>query len=169
MPRVSFDALPDHGRLWVFPASRTLSEAESATLLEAVDGFLEQWAAHGVALQSARELREGQFLVVAVDEDVEAPSGCSIDALMNRLRDLGGALGVGLIEHGPIWFRDDGGVRTVSRSEFRSLAAAGEVDVATPVFDTTLTRVSRFREGGLEQPAGDSWHGKSFFRGQTGS
>ena len=168
MPRVSFDALPDHGRLWVFPASRTLSDTESSALLEAVDDFLEQWAAHGVALQSARELREGRFLVVAVDEDVEAPSGCSIDALMNRLRALGGELGVGLIEHGSIWFRDGEGVRTVSRAEFRSLAAEGDVDIATRVFDTTLTRVSRFREGGLEQPAGDTWHGKAFFGGQVG-
>ena len=169
MPRVPFDALPDHGRLWVFPAGRTLSEPESAAMLDAVDGFLDQWAAHGVPLQCARDLREGQFLVVAVDEDVEAPSGCSIDALMNRLRALGSELGVGLIEHGPIWFRDGDGVQTASRAEFRSLVDAGDVGPATVVFDTTLTRVSRFREGGLEQPAGQTWHGKSFFREQAGA
>ena len=163
MPRVSFDTLPDHGRLWVFPASRTLSESESAALLQAVDAFLDQWAAHGVPLQCARELKDAQFLVIGVDEDVEAPSGCSIDALVNSLRALGDELGLGLIEHGPVWFRTDEGVRTVSRSEFRALATEGTLDLSTPVFDTTLTRVSVYREGGLERPAGKAWHGKSFF------
>ena len=32
---------------------------------------------------------EGCFLLVGVDEDAEAPSGCSIDALVNRLEALG--------------------------------------------------------------------------------
>ena len=163
MPRVSFDTLPDNGRLWIFPASRTLSEAESAALLEAVDVFLDGWAAHGVPLQCARELRDAQFLVIGVDEEVEAPSGCSIDALVNSLRALGSELGVGLIEHGPVWFRAQEGVQTVSRAEFRSLASDGAVDASTPVFDTTLTRVSLFRAGGLEQPAAKAWHGKAFF------
>ncbi len=44
MPMVGLPALPDHGRLWVFPASRRL----------------------------------------AVDEHTSKPSGCSIDALVNR-------------------------------------------------------------------------------------
>jgi len=131
--------------------------------MEAVDGFLDTWAAHGVPLQCARELKDAQFLVIGVDEDVEAPSGCSIDALVNSLRALGDELGLGLIEHGPVWFRTHEGVHAVSRSEFRSLASQGAVELSTPVFDTTLTRVSRFREGGLEQPAAKAWHGKAFF------
>ncbi len=39
MPRVSFDEIPDHGRLWVFPIGRPLDEAEQARCLGVVDGF----------------------------------------------------------------------------------------------------------------------------------
>ena len=106
MPRVPFDELPDHGRLWVFPASRTLTAEEAATLLAAVDDFLSMWAAHGASLRSARELTEDRFLLVGVDVDAEAPSGCSIDALVNRLKALGGELDVSLIDHSPLWYRD---------------------------------------------------------------
>jgi hypothetical protein len=169
MPRVDFDALPDHGRMWVFPASRVLSETEASSLLVAVDAFLDGWAAHGVPLASARELRDGQFLVVGVDEDVEAPSGCSIDALTNQLRGLGREMDVSLIEHGPVWFRSGQGIRSVSRGEFRRLADEGEVSVGTLVFDTSLTRVSRFREGFFEQPAANTWHRRAFFRGEADS
>ena len=82
MPRVPFEVLPAHGRLWVFPASRTLTDVEARACLEAVDEFLASWAAHGVLLKAGRELREGRFLLVGVDVDAEAPSGCSIDAFV---------------------------------------------------------------------------------------
>jgi hypothetical protein len=164
MPRVPFEQLPDHGRLWVFPASRDLTPAEASACLAAVDDFLAQWAAHGVPLQSGRELVDGRFLLVGVDVDAEAPSGCSIDALVNRLRALGDEMGVTLIDHASIWFRSGGVVRTLPRAEFRALVAAGGVGSDVPVFDTTLTRIAQVREGALERPATESWHGKVFFR-----
>ena len=150
MPRVPFDALPGHGRLWVFPANRTLTDVEARACLEVVDEFLASWAAHGVPLKSGRELREGRFLLVGVDVDAETPSGCSIDALVNRLRDFGGELGVTLIDHAPV--------------SFRALAADGGIGPDVPVFDTTLTRVEQARAGALERPATETWHGQAFFR-----
>lgn len=166
MPRIDFDQLPDHGRLWVFPASRSLHEDERAALLDEVDDFLAGWAAHGAPLRSGRELREDRFLLVGVDQDASAPSGCSIDALVNRLRALGERLGVALVEHGPVWYRGEDGIRSVSRPEFKALASSGGVTLDTPVMDTTLTRVEQARNGGLERPARKSWHGKAFFREQ---
>jgi hypothetical protein len=169
MPQVTFDELPDHGRLWVFPAGRALDEAEAERCLRVVDDFLDQWAAHGVALRSARELRHRQFVLVGVDVDVEAPSGCSIDALVNNLRGLGAELGVPFIDHAPIWFRDGQEVRRASRAEFRALVDAGAVTAAGQVFDTTLTRVEQARDGSLERPASETWHGQAFFKAQIGT
>jgi hypothetical protein len=163
MPRISFDELPDHGRLWVFPASPDLTDSEAEACLTAVDEFLSTWSAHGAPLRSGRELIERRFLLVGVDVDAESPSGCSIDALVNRLRALGESLGVVLIDHASVWFRDGSAVRTVSRAEFRNLAAEGEVDAGVSVFDTTLTRVDQVRRGALERPASESWHGRAFF------
>jgi hypothetical protein len=164
MPRIDIQDIPDHGRLWVFPASRSLTPAEADALLAEVDSYLAEWAAHGVPLSSGRELRESHFLLVGVDEDVEVPSGCSIDALVNRLRSLSKELGVDLLDHASVWYRDDGAIRRVSRPEFRRLAAGGQVSADTAVFDTTLTRVSALRAGKLEVPARESWHGRAFFR-----
>jgi len=167
MPKVDFSQLPGHGRLWVFPASRDLTEAEANACLEAVDEFLATWSAHGAPLRSARELRDRRFLLVGVDVDAEAPSGCSIDKLVNRLKALGADMNVDLIDHAPVWYRDGGVVRTVPRGEFRALAAAGKVSADVPVFDTSLTKVSQVREHALERPAAETWHGKAFFRPQA--
>ena len=164
MPKVPFEALPDHGRLWVFPASRDLSDEEAQELLGAVDEFLSTWSAHGAPLRSARKLLERRFLLVGVDVDAEAPSGCSIDALVNRLRALGATHDVALIEHAGVWFRAPrGDVRSTSRKGFRVLAEQGAVSAGTLVFDTSLTSVGQERAGGLERPAAETWHGRTFF------
>jgi hypothetical protein len=167
MPRIDFSELPDHGRLWVFPAGRDLDTQAQASTLRVVDDFLDGWAAHGAPLRSGRELSEGRFLLVGVDVDAESPSGCSIDALVRRLRELGDAIGAGFVDHAPVWYREGEDIRSVSRSEFRALSESGEVTPDTPVFDTSLTTVAALREGRLERPARESWHGRVYFREQV--
>lgn len=129
-----------------------------------MDDFLDGWAAHGAPLRSGRTLVERRFLLVGVDEDASQPSGCSIDALVNRLEELGAALGVQLLDHAPIWYRDGAELHLATRAEFRALAAAGAVGPDTPVVDTTLTRIAQLRSEGLERPARSAWHGRAFFR-----
>ena len=101
---------------------------------------------------------------MGVDEDAEMPSGCSIDALVNRLRALGTEMGVTLIDHAPVWYRDGDAIRSVPRPEFRCMAGEGGVGPETHVFDTTITRLRTLRGAGLEQPASGTWHGRAFFR-----
>ncbi|MFQ5535944.1 MAG: hypothetical protein ACE5GJ_00705 [Gemmatimonadota bacterium] len=168
MPLVPFESLPGSGRAWVFPAGRPLEEDERVGLLETVDAFLEGWAAHGAPLRAGRVFLHDRFLVVGVDEDAEAPSGCSIDALVNALKRLGEELGTTFVDRSPVWYRaaegkGGGHIEAVSRARFRELARRGEVDTDTPVFDPAVARVSQVREGGLERRAGDSWHGRAFF------
>ncbi|MDH5805080.1 MAG: hypothetical protein OEZ54_07835 [Gemmatimonadota bacterium] len=163
MPKVSFEEIPDTGKLWIFAADRVLASEEESTLLAAVDAFLEHWAAHDVPLRCARDWRYSQFLFVAVDEDVEAPSGCSIDAMTGDLRSIESKLGVVLIDNSPVLYRSGDATRRVTRAEFKTLAAQGEVGPDTIVFNNTITQVGRLRAGEWEGPASHSWHGKVFF------
>ena len=141
MARIPFEELPDHGRLWIFPCSRTLSGREAEVFIETVHSFLDDWKAHGVPLRCAGELRDSQFLIVGVDVDSELPSGCSIDSLVNRLRTLGSDIGISLIDHTPVWYREGADIQSVSRSQFRALAKAGTVTLATKVFDLSLIHI----------------------------
>lgn len=165
MPKIAFDSLPKDARLWVFGVGRALAPQEQADLLAVVDRFLDEWKAHGTPLAGARDFREGRFLMVGVDEASVPPSGCSIDAMVRVLRSLEGTMGVALVDHGPVFYRSSSGaVERVERAEFRRLIEEGQVGPATAVFDTTLTRVGRLRDGGWERPARDTWLGQAFFR-----
>ncbi len=156
-----FTGLPDQARLWCFAADRSLSVDEATVLVDRTEGFLAGWRAHDQDLLVGFELREGRVLLVAVDERQAAASGCSIDALLGHLRELESDLGVALIDGAAVWYRDPAGdILTVSRREFKRLAVDGVVGRDTPVFDLTLLTLGQLREGRLEVPARDSWHGR---------
>ena len=99
MPVVSFDALPDSSRLWIFAADRALNAEESKALLAEVDAFLAQWKAHGHPLTVAREWKYDRFLLVGVDE---ASAGASGPFAPGPLASgaVGGRLGAGTCGHG---------------------------------------------------------------------
>lgn len=165
MPRIDFDLMPPDARLWVFAADRELAEEAREQLLAQVDAFLASWNAHGSPLTAARDWREGRFLLVAVDERSAPPSGCSIDALLRELKAFEAAHGLRLTDHVHVlWRNRSGQIESTDRLTFARLAAADEVDLDTPVFDTTLTRVGGVRDGRLEVPAGASWHRRAFWR-----
>lgn len=163
MPQVPLAALPDDARVWIFAAERALTPSEADAVLGTVDGFLAVWAAHGHPLRSGRELRESRFLIIAVDEAAAGASGCSIDALVREIRALEAQLGVTLVDHGPVVFRDGGAIRRVPRDEFAALARDGRVTPQTVVFDNTISRLAALRGGAWELPAASAWHGRAFF------
>ena len=164
MPMVPFEALPDESRLWVFAVERTLEESEQKSFLDAVDRFLETWVAHGAALTCGRDWRRGRFLLVAVDEASQPPSGCSIDAMVGVLKDQERRLGVRVLDNTPIWFMADGEVQRVARLDFSRLAEEGAVGPDTVVFDNTVPRHEDARAGRWEGPARGSWHQRVFFK-----
>ena len=163
MPRIPFDRLPTDARVWIFSASRILSDEEQGRLLADVDDFIDQSGAHSTPLTAARDLRYGRFLFVAVDQSVAGPSGCSIDALVQRIKVLQQAIGVDLVDHAPILFRREDAVERVSRDEFAQLVADGEVGLETTVFNNTLTQVGQVRDGQWEVAVSKSWHAQAFF------
>ena len=158
MPQVAFASLPDDGRVWVFGAASELTEPASARLLDAVDDFLEQWNAHGSPLVCARELREGRFLAIGVDQSTAGASGCSIDGLFRTLARLESDLGTTLLGGGRVYYRDaQGKVNAATRAAFNQLAREGQVGPDTLAFDTSITSVSAWR-GQFERPISQSWH-----------
>lgn len=158
----AFDRFPAGSFLRVFSASRDLSEAECAALSQGLETFLGAWAAHEKAVAGAFEIREARFVVVAADESVTALSGCSKDSLVGAMRQLGTQLDVDFITSPPIAYRGAEGLRTVDRAEFGRLVESGAVTADTPVFDTIVSTVGAYRDGGFEKPAGASWHARAW-------
>jgi hypothetical protein len=163
MPRIPFDRLPASARLWIFSASRPLTDHERPRVLAEVDAFIDQWTAHGTPLTAGRDLRYDRFVFIAVDADAGPASGCSIDALARRMRQLGDVLDVELVDNSAVVYREGDAIARVSRERFAELVEAGEVALDSTVFDNTVTTVGDLRAGRWEVRAGDAWHRRAFF------
>ncbi|MFI5202703.1 MAG: hypothetical protein ACHQNE_09980 [Candidatus Kapaibacterium sp.] len=155
---VNLNTLPDHARIWIFPASRALTGAESTELHSTLDVYLANWEAHHVPVQAARGLHYNQFLIIAANPDVTAPSGCSIDDMTRAIKSLGAKFQVDFFGAMKVFYRDGEDIRMVTRGEFKQLAESGAVDVGTMVFDHSLTTLGDLRAGKWELAAADSWH-----------
>jgi len=155
LPRTDLDSLDDSSRIWIFGIAPALDDAKRARMLEQVDLFLRDWAAHNVPVTSAREILHESFLLIAVDKTSET-SGCSIDRMFGLLRQLERDLSVKILDPSLVFVRHgDGHVSAMTREQFRAAA-----DPHTVVFDTLAERLGDVRSGRWERRAGDSWHAK---------
>ena len=151
MPRTDIKSLSDDARIWIFGIAPALDDTKRTRMLEQVDLFLRDWAAHNVPVTSAREILHDSFLVIAVDKRSET-SGCSIDRMFGLLRQLEHDLGVKILDPNLIFVRDRG---AMTRDEFRRTANSDTV-----VFDTLAERLGDVRGGRWERRAEESWHAK---------
>lgn len=161
MSLVKTDSLPDSARVWLYGVDPAPGEDVAARLEEEMERFVDGWTAHDEELRAAVDLRAGRFLLIALDESRVSASGCSIDALNRKIRQLQRSHSLEILDGSRIWFASpDGEIRCVGRGEFRRLAAEGTVDPATPVFDLTADRLQEVRSGEWKRPAGESWHAR---------
>ena len=153
--RIELNQLADDSRIWIFGISPSLDPPKRTRLLQQIDAFLRQWAAHGAPVTSARDVLHDSFLVIAVDRRSET-SGCSIDRMFGVLRQLERDLDVAILDPNRIFERAaDGAVHAVTRDAF---GARGGAD--TVVFDTLAERLGDVRLGTWQRRAADSWHAK---------
>ncbi|RYE91191.1 MAG: hypothetical protein EOO37_00970 [Cytophagaceae bacterium] len=153
---VAFDHLPPRARVWVYQASRALTEDELVRVLPRLAAFVEEWTSHGQQLRASAQFLHRQFLVLGLDEAVAGASGCSIDASVRFVRELEQVLGVELLEKSRMAFLCDGKLRLLTRRELRAAIATGEVTAATPYFNNTLTTKGELAEK-WPAPAGETW------------
>ena len=157
MPLVSFEAIPDSARVWVFGSDRPITGDAATALLKGVDEYLVDWKAHGAPLTVSREWAFDRFLVVAVDQSTAGATGCSIDGLFRTLQQLEKSVGANLVAGGRVFYRDNTGtVQSVSRNEIESLASSGVITKDTVVFDTTISDLGTWRAC-FERRAKETW------------
>ena len=160
---VAFDHLPPRARVWIYQASRLLSEEELMPLLPRLAAFAEEWTSHGQQLAASAQFLHRQFLIIGLDEAVAGASGCSIDASVRFVRELQQQLGVELLEKSQMAFLTDGQLRLLTRRDLRAAIAAGEITNETPYFNNTLTTKAELTAN-WPAPAGQTWLA-SYFAG----
>ena len=142
----------------IYPASRSFTPKESKVITEKLFDFLASWAAHGKPLSSHFKIEKNQFIVVCVDEDVEAASGCSIDALGGVMKEIDQEFQLGLFDRMKATFVENGEVKTLKLQDFRSGLRNSEISKDIEVYDFSKNTYVAFLSDFL-LPLRRSWAG----------
>lgn len=157
---VDFNKMPEHSRIWVYQAERTLNEQEAAQVRAKMKAFCEGWNTHGNLMPTSFELLDNQIILLAVDESNLEASGCSIDSSVRTLRDLESQLGVDLTNQGKVSYKNQSQIHVSPALGIKSKVLAGEISVDTEVINPLIKEKSDLNK--LWIPAKSSWLNKYF-------
>ncbi len=135
---VSFNTLADESRIWIYQAERELNQVEQEQIRKLGREFIGQWASHGQPLQASLEILLDRFLVIAVD-DRQLPSGCSIDASVAFVREIGERLQLDFFNRTKVPLMDNQSVTVLPLTELKDQIKKGEVSEEYLLINTLVS------------------------------
>lgn len=151
--------LPNHSRVWIYQADRKLSADEQNIVLSNGKVFTSTWAAHGNELIAELNVALDYFIIIGLDEEVEAASGCSIDKSMRFVLDMQKELGINFTNRLISAIYIDQEVRLFSYDEVKNGLQNGIITPHTLVFDHTVQNLNDLKTSWLK-PLKDTWLNK---------
>lgn len=156
---VDFNTLPDTSRVWIYQANRTLTAEELKEIENGLKGFLQEWTAHGSNLKAGFEIRYNRFIVIALDQSLNAASGCSIDASVHYIQSLEKKFDIDLLDKMNVSYKQGEYIAYKNLIDFKKMVKQKAVSQKTVVFNNLVATKGEYKEF-WEVPASESWHSR---------
>jgi hypothetical protein len=156
-----FDTLPDESKIWIYQSNRKLSDAEIAEIEEDLKAFIEEWSAHGTSLEASFLIRYNRFIILAVNQEVQQTTGCSIDSSVVFIQQLESKYGIDLLDKMNVTYKQGEFLTHKSLLDFKRMAKEKAVSENTIVFNNLVNTIEEWKEN-WEVPASESWHSRFF-------
>ncbi|MBO6606383.1 ABC transporter ATPase [Psychroserpens sp.] len=156
---VEFNTLPEESRVWIYQANRSFTENELNEIRAKLDTFIKQWTAHGSDLQAGYTIEYKRFIVIALNQNLNAATGCSIDASVHFIQQLENDYSVDLMDKMNVSYKQGEFVAYKSLLDFKKMAKDRAISKNTIVFNNLVTNIAEFKEN-WEVPASESWHNR---------
>ncbi len=151
-----FPTLTGNGRIWIYVANRPLEEAEVSAINSRLQEFCTSWAAHGNQLHAEFGIYHNQLLVLGVDEEVEAASGCSIDSSSAIFKQIDLDFQLNIFDRMNLSFLEGDKIRLVRLSELSQAYHAGIINDDSVFLDNAVSVLSDLRTR-WQVPFKNSW------------
>lgn len=156
---VDFKTLPESARIWIYQANRSFTDEELRNIRKELDVFITDWIAHGADLKAGYEIRYNRFLILALDQSLNAASGCSIDASVHFIQQLEKRYSVELLDKMNVSYKQGEFIAYKPLTDFKKMAKQKAVSRNTIVFNNLVTNKGEYLEH-WEVPASESWHSR---------
>jgi len=158
---VPFETLPKESKIWIYQSNRKFSEQEINEINENLIIFIDNWTAHAHQLIASFCIKYNRFIVIAVNQEIQAATGCSIDASVQFIQQLEQKYQVDLLDKMNVTFKSGEHIAFKPLLEFKKLAKEKAVSENTIVFNNLVNTIEEFEEF-WEVPAAESWHNRFF-------
>ena len=158
---VPFENLPEESKIWIYQSNRKFSDDEFAEIEKDLQVFVENWAAHGTSLEASFQLKYNRFIILAVNQEVQTATGCSIDSSVAFIQSLEKKYDVDLLDKMNVTFKLGEHVAHKPLIDFKKMAKDKAVTGNTVVFNNLVNNIAEYNES-WEVPASDSWHSRFF-------
>lgn len=156
---VPFNELPDSSRIWIYQANRSFSDQELTEITHKLEEFITTWTAHGANLRASFEIRYKRFIILALDQQMNAATGCSIDASVHFIQQLEKDYQVDLLDKMNVSYKQGEHIAYKTLTDFRKMAKDKAVSPKTIVFNNLVNNKEEY-ENSWEVPASESWHNR---------
>lgn len=156
---VEFDKISGEAKVWIYQANRSFSEVELEEIKTKLSNFITEWTAHGSDLEASFEIKYKRFIILAVDQEKQMATGCSIDSSVHFIQQLEKEYNVDLMDKMNVSYKQGQYVAYKDLKAFRKMAKDKAVTGNTIVFNNLVTTKAEFLEN-WEVPARESWHGR---------
>lgn len=158
---IPFKELPEESKIWIYQSNRKFSDDEFSAIERELIAFLETWSAHGTSLSCGYELKYNRFIIIAVDQEIQNPTGCSIDASVQFIQSLEKKFEVDLLDKMNVTFKLGDHIAHKTLADFKKMAKDKAVTENTIVFNNLINNIAEYNDS-WEVAAGDSWHSRFF-------
>jgi hypothetical protein len=156
-----FEDLPENSKIWIYQSSRKFSDEEVAAIQNDLIEFLNNWSSHGTSLESSFQIKYNRFIIIAVNQEFHAATGCSIDASVSFIQNLEQKYSVDLLDKMNVAFKQGEFITYKTLLDFKKLAKDKSVSENTIVFNNLVNTIEEMKES-WEVQASDSWHSRFF-------
>jgi hypothetical protein len=164
---IPFSDIDFQSRVWVYQANRELTSEETGIITETLKASLDTWEAHGKPLTAAGKIFEHRFIVIAVDERDELPSGCSIDKSVHWLQEIGQRMNIDFFDRSLAYVDENDHVQTIPVPKIKQAVINETILPTTTIFDNQVATKAQWMSR-WKIPASNSWLNR-YFTEQTSS
>jgi hypothetical protein len=158
---IPFDQLPEESRIWIYQSNRKLSDDEVTKISNELENFIMQWSAHGQPLEASHIVKYNRFIIIAVDDQKHAPTGCSIDASVVLIQKLEQDFQIELLDKMNVTYKTGEFIAFKSVADFKKMVKEKSVNENTIVFNNLVNTIAEWNDY-WEVEAKDSWHNRFF-------
>lgn len=156
---VDFNTLPQESRVWIYQANRSFTEQEIEEIQSKLNVFVDNWTAHGSDLQGGYQIKYKRFIILGLNQNLNAATGCSIDASVHFIQQLEKDYNVDLMDKMNVSYKQGEYIAHKTLIDFKKMAKDKAVSKNTIVFNNLVANIAEFNEN-WEVPASESWHSR---------